>query len=90
MDAWTQTSLVYKLIKMEETNFEEMEKFTIEDLQKNFDEIMERVENGETFLIESEYGNAVIVPYKEVIDIFKDEDMDEDLIRIHTNHEDGP
>lgn len=74
---------------MAKSNFEEMEKFNIEDFQKNFDEIMERVENGESFMIESDYGNAVIVPYKEVIDVFKGENMDEELIRIHTNHEEG-
>jgi hypothetical protein len=41
----------------------EMESFTVEDFQKHFDELLERVENGESFLITSEYGNAVMVPY---------------------------
>jgi PHD/YefM family antitoxin component YafN of YafNO toxin-antitoxin module len=40
-----------------------MESFTVEDFQKHFDELLERVENGESFLITSEYGNAVMVPY---------------------------
>lgn len=74
---------------MAEINLEEMEKFNIEDFQKNFDEIMERVENGESFLIESEYGNAMMVPYREVIGILNESSVDEDVIRIHTDHEEG-
>jgi PHD/YefM family antitoxin component YafN of YafNO toxin-antitoxin module len=42
-----------------------MESFTVEDFQKHFDELLERVENGESFLITSEYGNAVMIPYCE-------------------------
>jgi PHD/YefM family antitoxin component YafN of YafNO toxin-antitoxin module len=42
-----------------------MESFTVEDFQKHFDELLERVENGESFLITSEYGNAVMIPYGE-------------------------
>ena len=52
-----------------------MEKFTVEQFQSDFDNLMERIENGESFLITSEYGDAVIVPYTEET---------EDLIRIHT------
>ncbi len=66
-----------------------MEKFTIEEFQLNFDEIMERVENGESFLIESEYGNAVMVPYSEAISVFKNTDVDDEIVKIHTNHEEG-
>lgn len=43
----------------------EMESFTVEDFQKHFDELLERVENGESFIITSEYGNAVMIPYDE-------------------------
>lgn len=74
---------------MKQNTFDQMEKFNIEDFQKNFDEIMERVENGESFLIESEYGNAVMVPYKEVREVLKESRIDEDIIRIHTDHEEG-
>lgn len=66
-----------------------MEKFTIENFEKNFDEIMERVENGESFIIESEYGNAVMVPYTDAISILQDSGIDEDIIKIHTDHEEG-
>ena len=53
-----------------------IQSFTVEEFQKNFDSLMERVENGETFIIKSEYGNVVIVPYDEVV-------------HIHTEHEEG-
>jgi len=48
-----------------------------------------RVEQGESFIITSEHGNAVMVPYKEVIQILNDSDVDEDVIRIHTDHEEA-
>jgi prevent-host-death family protein len=68
----------------------ELESFTVEEFQKNFDLLMERVENGESFIITSKHGNAVIVPYKEVIEIGKDVNVDfEEIIRIHTDHEEG-
>lgn len=74
---------------MKQSNFDQMEKFSIEDFQKNFDEIMERVEDGESFLIESEYGNAIMAPYQEVREVFKETGLDEDIIQIHTDHEEG-
>jgi len=40
-----------------------LEKFTIEEFQSDFDNLMNRVENGESFIIKSEYGDAVMVPY---------------------------
>ena len=52
-----------------------VEKFTVEEFQSDFDNLMERVENGESFTITSEYGDAVIVPYTEEV---------EEIIRIHT------
>ena len=67
----------------------DLESYTVEDFQKDFDTLIERVQNGESFLIKSEYGEAVIVPYKEVVKVFEESDVDEELIRIHTNHEEG-
>ena len=63
--------------------------FTIEEFQDDFDNLMNRVENGESFVIKSEHGNAVIVPYKEVVQVFQDARVDDDVIRIHTDHEEG-
>jgi hypothetical protein len=66
-----------------------MKSFTVEQFQSDFDNLMERVENGESFMITSEYGNAVMMPYKEVSQIFKGAGLDDDIIRIHTDHEEG-
>jgi hypothetical protein len=50
-----------------------MEKFTVEEFQERFDELMERVENGEHLSIVNENGQeAVMMP------------ADDELIRIHT------
>lgn len=55
-----------------------MEIFTVEEFQERFDELMERVENGEHIGIVDENGKAaVMIP------------ADDDLIRIHTDHEEG-
>ena len=51
-----------------------MEVFTIEEWEKNFDELFERVENGETIGILKEDGQAaVMMPAAEA-----------EFIRIHT------
>jgi aspartyl/asparaginyl-tRNA synthetase len=68
---------------------DKLEKFTIEEFQENFDNLLTRVENGESFTITSEYGNVVIIPYDEVVKILEDSGMDNDIIRIHTDHEDA-
>lgn len=50
-----------------------MEIFTVEEFQERWDELMNRVENGEHIGIVNEAGQAaVMMP------------ADEDLIRIHT------
>jgi antitoxin (DNA-binding transcriptional repressor) of toxin-antitoxin stability system len=67
----------------------QLQSFTVEEFQSNFDTLINRVENGETFMITSEHGNAVIVPYKEVVKVFEETNIDEDIIRIHTDHEEG-
>ena len=59
-----------------------MKTLTIEELQKDFDTIIERVECGESFLIKSENGDAMLIPYS-------NDEEDDDLIRIHTDHEEG-
>ena len=59
-----------------------MKTLTIEELQADFDAIITRVEKGETFLIKSEHGNVMLIPYSEYEEV-------DDLIRIHTDHEEG-
>lgn len=38
-----------------------MEQFTVEEFQRDFDALFERVENGESFKILAEDGKAVII-----------------------------
>jgi len=77
-----------------------MEHITLEQLESNFDEIFSRVENGESFYIATpDKKDVVLIPYKDQIkDIIEDgiavpysptSDSDEELIRIHTDHEEG-
>jgi prevent-host-death family protein len=68
---------------------QELQSFTVEEFQADFDSLLDRVENGESFIITSEHGNAVIVPYKEVVEIFEDAKVDDEVIRIHIDHEEG-
>jgi len=67
-----------------------LQTFTIEEFQADFDTLMNRVENGESFLITSKHGNVVMVPYKEVIQICEDVNVDlDEIVKIHTDHEEG-
>ncbi len=51
---------------------------TIHDFESDFDGYLERVENGESFIIKNENGNyAVMIP------------SEEEIIRIHTEHNDA-
>ena len=74
-------------MKMQEIS--ELQSFTVEEFQSDFDNLMERIENGESFIITSEQGDAVMVPYKEVVQVFEEVGVSEDIIRIHTDHEEG-
>ena len=67
----------------------ELQSFTIEDFQADFDNLMNRVENGESFIIRDGRKSAVIVPYNETIKYAIDSTVDDELIRLHTDHEEG-
>lgn len=60
-----------------------MKTITITEFQENFDSIIKSVEEGHQFLIQSGNGNVLMMPYK----IY--EGGSDDLIRIHTDHEEG-
>jgi antitoxin (DNA-binding transcriptional repressor) of toxin-antitoxin stability system len=74
-------------MKMQE--LEDLESFTVEEFQSDFDNLMQRVENGESFIIRDGDNSAVIVPYNETIKYAIDSVVDEELIRIHNEHEEG-
>lgn len=84
----TRTHKTHFMNKMNQ-EINELQSFTIEEFQADFDNLIEKVQNGESFLIKSEHGNAVMVPYKEVVQVFEDCGVSEDIIRIHTDHEEG-
>jgi len=61
-----------------------MEQFTVEEFQEDFDNLLERVENGETFIITDQGKEVAIMPaedYDLIVDGIEEHD---DLIRIHT------
>jgi prevent-host-death family protein len=68
---------------------DQLESFTVEEFQADFDNLIQRVENGESFVITDGNKNAVIVPYNETIQFAIESKVDDDLIRIHTDHEEG-
>jgi hypothetical protein len=69
---------------------DELQSFTIEEFQADFDNLIEKVQNGESFLIKSEHGNAIMVPYNEIINICEESDVDfEEIVKIYTDHEEG-
>ena len=69
----------------------ELQSFTVEEFQNDFDNLMSRIENGESFLIRDGRKSAVIVPYNETIKYALDQKpvVDDELIRLHTDHEEG-
>ena len=72
---------------MEELEY--LQSFTVEEFQADFDNLMSRVENGESFIIQDGENRAVIVPYNETIKYAVESLVDEELIHIHTDHEEG-
>jgi antitoxin (DNA-binding transcriptional repressor) of toxin-antitoxin stability system len=73
-------------------DLEELQSFTVEEFQEDFDNLIERVENGESFIIRDGNRSAVIVPFKETIKYALESlkpVVDEELIHIHTDHEEG-
>ena len=68
-----------------------MKKFTVEEFQADFDNLLERVENGESFIVTDDEKEVVIMPaneYEYIVDTV-DGIVDEEVIRIHTDHEEG-
>lgn len=67
----------------------DLESFTVEQFQADFDNLIERVENGESFVIRDGTKSAVIVPYNETIKYAVESVVDDELIRLHTDHEEA-
>ncbi len=73
-------------MKMKE--LEQLQSFTVQQFQEDFDALMERVENGETFIIKDGKNSAVIVPYNETI-LMSVDSIHDDIVKIHTDHEEA-
>ena len=67
----------------------DLQKFTVQEFQADFDNLIQRVENGESFIITDGERSAVIVPYNETINFAVESKVDDELIRLHTDHEEG-
>lgn len=68
---------------------EQLQSFTVQQFQDDFDTLMERVENGESFIIRDGNKSAVIVPYNETIKMSIDAISDEEIVKIYTDHEEA-
>ena len=73
-------------MKMKE--LEQLQSFTVQQFQKDFDALMERVENGESFIIKDGKNSAIIVPYNETI-LMSVDSIHDDIVKIHTDHEEA-
>ena len=59
-----------------------MQIYTLQEFQEDFDNLINRVENGESFMITSEHGNAVMVPYNTYEEAYEN-------IRFFVDHDDA-
>ena len=59
-----------------------MKTVTVEELENSFENLISLVEKGETFLIKTDKGDALLVPYIE-------NGTEDDLVKIYTDHEEG-
>lgn len=57
---------------------ESLKKYSVEDFQMDFDNLMSQVENDKkSFIITSEHGDVIIMP------------ADDELIKIYTEHDEA-
>ena len=48
-----------------------MTEITVEELEKYFEEYLDRVEGGETFLVKSSHGDVMLMPVDEYDDMVR-------------------
>jgi len=63
-----------------------METFTVEQFQENFDDLISRVENGESFIIEDDGKRVMIVPHKTYFDELQ---LLDEFVKNNKNHDDA-
>lgn len=67
-------------------SYKEMETFTVEQFQENFDTLLSRVENGESFIIEDDGKRVMIVPHNTIKD---DLHLLDEFVKNNKNHDDA-
>jgi prevent-host-death family protein len=50
---------------------QQMTEITVEELQQYFEDYIERVTQGESFLVKSSFGDCVLVPVEEYEDMIR-------------------
>ena len=60
-----------------------MKTITIKEFESNFENYLNEVGSNQSFLIKSENGDVLILPYN------NHKEEDDDFIRMHTDHEEG-
>lgn len=61
-----------------------MDKVTIQEFQEDFDNYIDKVENGQSLFIIGECGKEVLLTR-----CTDDDEVSDEFVRINTNHEDG-
>lgn len=59
-----------------------MKTVTVEELENSFENLISLVEKGETVLIKTDKGDALLVPYIE-------SNYDDEIVKIYTEHEEA-
>ena len=60
-----------------------MKKFTVEEFQEDFDNLMDKVAQGKSFIVTHEGKNVIVLPYKDY------QEMTDELVRIYTDHDEA-
>jgi antitoxin (DNA-binding transcriptional repressor) of toxin-antitoxin stability system len=63
-----------------------METFTVEQFQEDFDNLLFRVENGESFIIEDDGNKVIIMPHDTTND---DLHLLDEFVKNHKDHDDA-
>jgi hypothetical protein len=75
--------------------FENYQKLSEEEFKNNFDTLFDRVSDGESFIIISEYGSFLMTPYisqsknVHVNQKVNNYDLDDEIVKIYRDHEEG-
>ncbi len=66
-----------------------MKELTVQEFEKNFDTYMDRIENGEEFLIRQPDGRAVVAMPAKQLEQALDDIGDNTWYNVYNNHDDA-